>query len=110
MADLRDKPTRKRWPWAAVLLLLVMLYPLSLAPVVRLGVEKERVSFLYRPVQWAMYETSTAEALWWWARLWGVESELIYRKWELKFIRRLRRRGTSHGPWRTFTSREFQND
>ncbi|MBT6156819.1 MAG: hypothetical protein HOL01_18755 [Planctomycetaceae bacterium] len=65
-------PTRKVIArFAVTALLIVVLYPLSYAPMVRFG----RVLPIYRPVDWLIDETAAREPLLNWARVWGMQDE-----------------------------------
>jgi len=87
-----DVPTRRRWPWAAVLMLFVVLvvtYPLSYAPVVRIqsaasGKSGKRIDF-YRPVDWLIDNTPLQEPLFFWAKVWGVERVFIVQAIDRKY-------------------------
>jgi hypothetical protein len=85
MADKPDKPTRRRWPWAAALLLVFVVYPLSAGPVYCVSTCLFRLSVIpsdlhglvrefYVPVWWlaSQSETTWSLANWyvsWWLRL-----------------------------------------
>jgi hypothetical protein len=83
-------PTRKRIiKWAAVVLLVgVVAYPLSYAPVVRMRLEATEkhpeLNYIRTfdgadiPVDRLIDETPLQKLLFLWARLWGVETELEY--------------------------------
>ncbi len=87
-------PTRKAIARFAVtaLLIVVVAYPLSYAPVVRFKVEciEKHPEFdyirtfdgadlpIYEPIDRLIDETILQEPLFLWARLWGVEAEFEY--------------------------------
>jgi hypothetical protein len=80
MTNDSQKPTRRRWPWAAALLFAVfVLYPLSLPPhdlipfwIVYLTGELPSDELLhwldtiYYPIAWAMYQSKTVPDLMYW--------------------------------------------
>ena len=83
--------------WAAALLLGVVAYPLSYAPVVklRIGSANEHVGTpwkmtiadgnelpVYRPVDWLIDRTPLKTPMFLWARLWGVRAEFNIAYWE----------------------------
>jgi hypothetical protein len=82
-------PSRRTFArWAAIVLLIVVVaYPLSYAPVVRIHLERADpepdifapeidgdVLPIYKPIDWLIDETPARKPLFLWARLWGVEN------------------------------------
>ena len=74
MAGSRDK--KKSNSIAVVIVLIAVLaYPLSYAPVVRMVRWRPswmEISRAYKPIDWLIDNTSLRHPLFWWADVWGV--------------------------------------
>ena len=91
------RPSHSAWPLAVVLAVLMLLYVLSYAPVVRLmGGWKTYATVdgfgnpatvkapiygddlpVYKPLDWLIDETPLRDPLLWWADVWGVRGTFV---------------------------------